>query len=265
MHAWPIPGGSILKGFWLEHSVVTNRAFKLIEALYYGVSAYIVPIPDPDTTVTPDTLWDEMIPKDTWVGDGVLDLDTASADTTPEFELGELDVSDFIKITTSPVQVFSRREMVTFPKMPIGFHMDPEDPGTQQLWQPTDYYKVRSNRSATVKHPSYLVVGMSQPDYAATSAAWPALQSLPEWMMMKYLSETMVEMWKAVTGSINTGTQEDAFEAALLIQQYMEHFHEAAGGAWGGSTQDGFRSFSKMTLDLRVTGTFGNVTMGSEL
>ena len=72
--AWPVPGGSRVNGFWLEHTVQSPLAMKIEEVPLYGVTGYVVPVPDPDEAVTPDVLWDRTIPKDTGAGSDVLDL-----------------------------------------------------------------------------------------------------------------------------------------------------------------------------------------------
>ena len=224
-----------------------------------------MPIPDPDTTVTPDTLWDEMIPKDTAVGSGVLDMDTQTADTTPEFELGELDVTDFAEVGMRPVEMFNRRKMVSFASAPIGFHLDPETPFTDMFYIPTDFYKARSRKGAFIQYPSYMMMAVSQPDYAATTNTWPALQSTAEWMQMRYISETLMDMWKSLTALVTSGTQESAFEAAVLIEQFFEHFHEAQGNAWGGASPGVWRTFNRVTVDITLEGTYKPVSIGSSL
>ena len=143
--AWPVPEKSRVNGMWLEVSAVSETERVLLEAVFMlGLTCYIVPVPDPDTAITPDALWDAVIPKDTAVGSGVLDLDTSAVDTTPEFELGELDVTDFVDVGNSPVELFTRRELITFAKMPIGFHLDPLTDFTERFWVPTYYDKIRS-------------------------------------------------------------------------------------------------------------------------
>lgn len=265
--AFPIPAGSIVNGFWLEHSLVNATVdFPILSSPWYGVSAYVVPVDDPDdNAVVPETIWDEKVPKDTAVGSGVLDMDTATADTTTEFELGMLDVSDFVDITTAPIKLFERRKMITFASHPIGYHLDPVTPFTDQFWVPTDYYSTEVHgKRARVNYPSYLIVGLSQPGYGSTTTAFPTLRTKPEWLQIQYLEETLMEMWKSVTGLVATGTQESAFEAALLMEEFFEHFQEEDAAAWGHANSI-WRSWSKFTLDLTLEGTFKKVQLGSAL
>lgn len=263
--AWPVPGNCRVNGFWLELSVMTTLAMDLTDNLMYGVTAYVVPVPDPDSAISPDTLWDRMIPKDTAVGSGVLDLDTSVADGTPEFELGELDMTDFIEVSTAPVELFTRRKLITFASAPIGFHLDPITPFTDMFYVPTDYIKTRVRKGALVKYPSYLLVGLSQPDYAATKTTYPALEDKGEWAMIQYFQESLREMWKHILGLVGSGTQEMAVEAATLIEEYFEHFHEETANRWGGLPQRGLSAVAKVTLDLTVPGEFGQMQVGGAL
>lgn len=262
--AWHIPAGSRINGLWLEHSIQAMTRTPLDVSLFYGVTGYVIPLSDPDSVITPDTLWDAKVQKDTPVGSGVLDMDTSASDTSPEFELGDIDVSDFLDIKTTARELFTRRHMITFPKAPLGFHLDPETPFTDMFYVPTDYYKTRVRKGAFVENHSFLLLGVSQPDYAGTLTTWPDFSSTAAWHQIQYLTETMRDMWKSVTAAIVSGTQEASFEAATLIAAFFEHFHEESGAAFGGASFT-LRNYVKATLDLTVEGEYSDISMGSPL
>ncbi len=85
-----IPGNSDLKHVWMDVSMVATVAISVLQAALYGLTAYILPLTDPDAGATPDTMWDLLVPKDDTLGSDVIDMDrVTTADATPEIEPGE--------------------------------------------------------------------------------------------------------------------------------------------------------------------------------
>jgi len=264
--AFFVPPGCTWNGFWMEHSMHVNTPQDKSYAFLYGVDAYLIPINDPDTDINLDTLWDESVPKDTAVGSSVLDMDTASADPTPRFELGELNPSDLIGLSTVPEQLMSpRRQLITFAKMPLAFHMDPITPFTAQFYIPSDYYKTRSKTRRHTEVPAVVLIAASSPDYNATDSFWSNLQSTSEWLQLKYLGETQRDAWTYISGLVSAGTQESASEAATLLEGFMEKFYEQNAAAFGGPAQPTWRSFAKITADISLTGYYEPIQVGGSL
>lgn len=263
--AWPIPGKCRVNGFWVEQSLVGKGeedadTVPVWTSYMYGVNAYVVPVPDPDSATNPDTLWDQMIPKDTEVHDDILDIDTAYADTTPVFELGELDLTDYVEVTTAPVELFSRRKMLTFANSPLGQHV-----ATDAFYRPTDHWKTHSKKGAWVKYPSYFLLGNSQPSYVHDKGYYPQLETKAEWAQIQYLEYTLEEAWKDIVGLVSSGTQETAVEAAMLLQNYMEAYYEEDSHSWGGNEACEFYLYTKTTLDVTVPGSLGTAQLGNSL
>ena len=104
--AFPLPAGARLHKLWLSQSVIA-RSMSYIHAVLYGVDGFILPMLDPDTPITPDTMWNAQVPKDDAVGSDVIDLDTlpAGGDADPVFEPGDPSISDLLQMTTSPTEV----------------------------------------------------------------------------------------------------------------------------------------------------------------
>lgn len=264
--AFFVPPGCSWNGFWMEHSMHVEVPQKTGFAFMYGVDAYLIPIDDPDTDINLDTLWDESVPKDTAVGTSVLDMDTAGADATPRFELGEINPSDLIGLSTVPEELMSpRRQLVTFPKMPVGFHMDPLSPFTDRYFIPTDFYKTRSRTRKHTEVASVVLIAVSCPDYAGTDNYWTALQSTGEWLMLKYLGETLRDSWTYLSGLVSAGTQESASEASTLLERFMEKFYEQEGTAFGGASPPSWTSYAKITGDISLTGYYEPITLGGSL
>lgn len=264
--AFFLPPGCTWNGFWMEHSMMATAPQLVQYAYMYGVDAYVIPIDDPDTNINLDILWDESVPKDTAVGSSVLDMDTAGSDTTPRFELGELNPSDLVGLSTVPAPIMTpRRQLITFPKMPVAFHLDPADPGTAPYYIPTDYYRTRSRQRHQTEVPAVVLIGVSSPDYANTQSFWTALQSTSEWLQLKYLGETQRDAWTYIAGLVSAGTQESASEAATLLETFMEKFYEENAGAFGGDSQLTWKSFAKITADISLTGYYEPIQLGGSL
>ena len=130
-------------------------------------------------------------------------------------------------------------------------------------WLPTSFYKARLKTGARVQHASMFLIGVSQPDYARTSSSFHSFASTLEWMQIKYLEETLLDMWKSLVGLGDQGTAYD--RAGEAIEEFMEQFHELSAGAWGGAATKALRSFGKMTLDLTLPGTFEKASIGGSI
>ncbi len=67
-----IPGGTTINNAWITGSYVGAPQIT-ISANFYAVSAYILPVLDPDTVLSYETLWDELVPKDLDVAAGAFE------------------------------------------------------------------------------------------------------------------------------------------------------------------------------------------------
>ena len=100
-----LPGGSRLNNIKAKMNVIRpggGIANKL--ALYYAVEGWILPVHDPDAETLYDTLWNQLVPKDTDVES--IDLDTESQDTQPFSEPGEVDWSQLFDVGFRPERVY---------------------------------------------------------------------------------------------------------------------------------------------------------------
>ncbi|HIA04623.1 MAG TPA: hypothetical protein EYN66_22455, partial [Myxococcales bacterium] len=114
--AFDIPAGGSLNQIHLRMSIVgnTGEVLSTSKAVMYGISGYMLPVPDPDASLSYETAWDQLVPKDQPYATD-LDLDTAAADTSPEFEPGEIDTNAiFNMVGLGPREFFRRRRLLTF-------------------------------------------------------------------------------------------------------------------------------------------------------
>jgi len=138
-----------LNNVWLDVSVQRSASLAIGTAAMYGVAGFVVDMDDPDTTHSYDFMWDSMIQKDVAEGHDILSIDTGSASSAVEFEPGELDLYQlFGDNLTGNMQMYQRREVLTYPKRPIGY--DPSN----DTFIAQDAFKVHIRNGPTVKQSS---------------------------------------------------------------------------------------------------------------
>lgn len=256
----PIPANTTFNGLWIEGNILATSRLTALCACAYGVSGYIIPVDDPDSAIVIDTLWDEKVPKDDSIdAAGSLDLDTAGEDTSPEFELGETDISELLGITTAPQMVFERRELLTASKCLATFHLDGASPFTDHYYFPYDQFRLRIRKRFFVKNASYLLVGLSQPAYAQTRNLFKSFNSIQEWSTLQYLGETLKDMFKFVVNTIEAGAESPYQEAANLISDFLEEFQEQNAGSFQGIP---LRMVARTTVDMSVQGMYEMPSLG---
>lgn len=228
---YPIPRGGILRNVWGDVHLVCAAEKPVQQAVFYGLTGYIVKMPDPDTVVTLQTLWDTAIEKaSTGLSNASLDLDTVDVTSDPEFEPGEMKVGKLFDVGVAPVEIFKRRTLVSFAKTPVGYEVIA---GDEDLYIPTDHFKVRVNRSYRVDSPSYVLFGLSSPTLDRVDASFPTTLTEEQWTQYTYLQETLVDAQKFMIGGglIDAGAESPYDKAVLLIERLttQDIFEQGAG------------------------------------
>lgn len=241
-----IPGGSVLKNVWLDVSVVAATTIEVVDACMYGISAYILPVLDPDSTPAVNVMWDNQIPKDDALGSDVIDMDTGTADDDPEFEPGDPSIEELFNVSSRPERIFERVELITFGKQSAGF-----EAGTPDEYRPRDAFKARIRRNYRVAMPSMLLVGLSAPFTTGTAATSFVPATNQAWMQLKFLADTAKDAWKQAVGLTEAGAETPYEEAATLIDAFLEGFWETTVGAFAGMA---YRTFVKMRAEIDVEG-----------
>lgn len=245
---FPIPAGGSLNQISV-HMTLLAQNVDIADACFSGITGYVCPVEDPDAVDSMDDIWDLHVPKDTAIGSGVLDLDTGTPDTTPEFEIGEADWAGvFGSAPSRSVEIFKRRSMHTFPDNPIGFQA-----GTPDVYHAAGVIKTQINRKVRVASPSIALLAVSSPDVvdAANGGIW-STPTLAEWNMLQYVTETLREAWKHLVGLVATGTQEMAVEAATWLEELLEGtIVEGTAGAFVAVT---WSVFCRTSFNISVPG-----------
>lgn len=253
--AFPIPQGGVLNNVWFNVHVLANAAVLRLQASLFGLHAYVVPIPDPDSGITPDALWDQVIPKDAPLTSDSLDIDTESAVSAPLFEIGEVNAESLIEVGSQPNLVFSREEMITFAVNKGGWEHTADD------YLPTAQFSAKLRRQYRAEVPSYFLLALSNPDTLSTSTTYTVVNTSAEWAQLKYMGITLEHAMIDLMGLTETGAESPYEDAMNLINNILERVFEETAAAFTNPT---WRVFCKATADITVPGTFENITISGQ-
>lgn len=248
INAIAIPGQSKLSHVWMDFSLVSAGVQDVLDASMYGVTGYIVPIPDPDATTVLNTLWDEMIPKD----DSILTADSIdldfvdTADATAEITPGDPSIEELFNVGGRPERIFERTEMITFGKQSAGFIA-----GTPNTFIPRDAWKAEVKRQYNVEMPSLLMFGISAPSTTGTGSQPFVPGTNQQWLQLRYMADTAKDAWKFAVGLIEAGAETPYLEAAALLSDYLERFFEETTGAF---VDTAYRVFTDFRYEVQVEG-----------
>jgi hypothetical protein len=258
----PMPPGSKLNNVWLDVSVLSESAVSIFSSLMYGLSGFVVDVDDPDTTHSYDYVWDSMVQKDVPEGHNILSIDTATQNTAPEFGQGELDLFQiFGDNLTGNMQLYQRREFLTFPKRPIAY-----DPSNDTFFG-MDAFKVHVRGGPTVTRPSVAMFGFSSPALDQTqSYSGGALGTTPterEWIITMYAEVFLYDMWKHLIGVITTTSSAEPFDevSAWFAKLMEDKMYETATSR---IIPSGFHVHTKATWDMSVVGKPGKAILTSD-
>jgi hypothetical protein len=254
--ACPLPAQGKLNNVSLNIQGITSSISPL-QAVMYGISGFVVPVMDPDAASSVDLLWDTLIPKDVESSAAAFDLDTAAAETSPEFEWGEVDLEHILDIGGAPVEIFQRRGLLTY----AGAQSRGFESGSPDTWIPTISINAKVKRNVVVEVPSMVLFGFSNPVLGDTTASPPTSPTETQWPILTYLEDFLVDAVKQWVGLTETGAESPYEEAAAFIADYIEPdaFEETAGAFQSNS----WSVFSKCTFDVTVPGSVNVGPLGS--
>lgn len=258
----PMPPGTRLNNVWLDISLLANSSVGIAEAVMYGLSGFVVDMDDPDSTVDYDHLWDSMINKDQTESFDILSIDTASETTSPEFDVGKIDLFQIFGTNLiGNIQMYQRRQLLTFPKRPVGY--DPSN----DTWYPMDAFKVHITNGPRVSRPSVAMFGVSAPGMAntqqITSDSLGVTPSEKQWLFTMYAEVFLYDMWKHLIG-VTPGATTDPFDDvsawfAKLLEDSM--YEEDSTTTF---LPKSFNVWTKATWDMTVIGKPGKATLTSD-
>lgn len=250
----PLPAGSKLNAVHLDVQLIGALATILIGPAY-GLSGFVVPVPEPDTPLSIDTLWDNVIPKDLALGVGSEDLDTESAVTTPEYEMGLVEPGAIIDGGTRPIEIFRRRKTITCARSRWAI-------ADNTSFRPTDEFTSKINRRVRVSVPSMVLFAVSSPSGDNTTNTVNSTPNTGEWSTMRFVTVALENAFIHLLNFVETGAESPYDTMAAIIADFLEPtVMEDTAGAWVANT---WVVFAHSTYDITVPGEFDKQTLSSE-
>lgn len=248
--ACPLPANGRMNGVKGQVKVVGTEGIPYNTGVAYGFSGFVIPVQDPDTQVTWDTLWDTYVPKDTAETAGAFDLDTGTPDTNPEFEIGHPDLQGMFDANpNAPVEIFRKRKILTLADTPIGY--EKVDAGND-LFTPTDRFALDVGRNLRVRQPALIAFALSSPAFHTVGATIPSTPTEAQWMMLQYAETFLEDMLKNLLGLVEAGAETPYEEASDFLAEFLESavLEENVNG-W---TNTVFNVWCQATFDITVPG-----------
>ncbi len=246
-----MPRGGVLHGanirlnIWQLEQVAVNVPL-------FGISGYAVPILDPDAAATYDAIWDAQVPKNVIQSEGALDLDTAAADATPEYEPGEVNWAGVFDMERGPRRLLRERGAITFGDQNVGAGPIVTTGATHYIPKKAFRFNVRGGFRAT--RPTAVMFALSNPSMDRTTATVLTSPTEDEWLMLRYLEDTALDAMKfLVGGRMETGAKKVYQDAAIFLDKTLapDPFEAAAGQL----DSDGWEMFSQSMFTMSVPGT----------
>lgn len=245
-----IPSGSTISEIRFKGSMVGGTILTTSQIMGYALEAWILPVLDPDAASAYDTLFDNLVPKDT--DSSVLDLDTAAADVTNFWEPGEMAPSMLVELGIQPERLYHRHRFLDMATGAIAY-MDNAAPPTALDWQPGDRFAFSRPKRYRVRQPSVFVIAATSPagDDTVTTPGVSLAES--SWFQIKYVDHLIERLMVSMFGLVETGAETPWEEALQVLQLHIDpNFHEETGGQL--VTQN-YELLGEMTLKMDVPGT----------
>lgn len=187
-----LPSDCELQAIWGNCQGITDGDIDVKNAVWCGMTIYIANHADPDDVTSFNTLWDEIVPKDNLEVPGAFNLDQATADASPDFNLGEPDVMMLFDQGQPPNKLWSRQQLVSFASAPLGHTAVAAD--QDDYWPTFVWDRIRVRKNVRVKVPSLVMAGFSSPDTPAQTTTLP-LVTQNSYQVIKYMKSMLEYAW----------------------------------------------------------------------
>lgn len=246
---YPLPTNGVLNNVHLEVHVIGPDGTNFQAMGMYGLDGFVIPVLDPDSGASFQTIWDQMVPKDKNFVTGDFDIDTEAADTTPLFEIGTPNLSGIVNMAAGNVQrIFKRRKYMSLAN---GAFYTPDTAGTDARVA-VDHFTTQVRKSVRVPSPSVVLFGLSLPDTLQTTTTEPTIPAEAEWLLLMYLEVVLEQAFMSLAGLTEPGSESPYEESMAFIAELVEDsVFEATAGSFVGNT---YRVFTIATFDISVPG-----------
>lgn len=221
----PIPKGGKLLSVQGSLHMIGEESHDVAHIVGYGFSGHLVEIVDPESTITVDALWDDIIVKavDPTVvaATNLLDLDWITNDPAAEIQPGELDMNDLLGFgNMGDKEIFpARLELVSWAKSRQGGWVA----GSPDSFLPSDYKTFSSKRTLVADKPSMALLGVTSP--AWEDVRIPGNQATfgtaAEWYQLMNMENTLDKMGEMQAGLTEAGAESPYVNASSLIAELV--------------------------------------------
>lgn len=245
-----LPQDALIRNVRGKVDLIGTSDFSFILGTFYGLEMYVLPVFDPDATNVIQTLFDQLVPKDTAVQ--AIDLDTGATDATPFFEPGEVNWAEVLDIGVRPEKMYSRYKMLNATNA-LFMGRDPETPFSLEM-RLGDSVEVQVAKTYRVKQPSVVALAIATPVLDQTADDVLTLHALEEdeWGRIKYAELMLEHAMIDLLGLTESGAETPWEEATDLLQEYLEPpMTEDTSGNW---TSAQFNTYHDFKMDIWVPG-----------
>ncbi len=225
LFAVALPTGSILDDVRIKLQFMCGtqgtgaNMFDIVDTGAIAFEAYILPVLDPDAATAVNTVWDNLVAKDT--DTDVLDLDTGAADATAFWEPGEMAMDRISDVGLRPRQLMHHHRLLTAGNRQVVWAG--QDNQTAFLVEMVlgGQYNVSMRPRARVSQPSVLAVAVGVPLLDDTLATAPTSLAEAEWSQVQYMKHTLERAILHQLGVFETGAETPWEEASALLRKHL--------------------------------------------
>ncbi len=225
--AFPMPPGSRLVNVWLNFDCSVTATLGVEKVVAYALRGFILPVLDPDAASTWESIWDTLVPKDETQASGAIDLDTGTADDTPEWTPGAPDLTALMDLKTS-VELYRRRTWLSASTHPRFIHLD-----TTVKYLPGDAVKSRIKGARRTDVFAGAVFAFSSPGTTLTETTVVLAPTKQQWGMLMFLEATLVRMMVELFTIFEAGAESPYEEASDFIAELTEPLVNEVSGRAG--------------------------------
>lgn len=256
--ALPLPSGSRLNDISIDFRAHQLTSIGIGVNMMWAIEGWILPVLDPDAAVNVNTLWDNLVPKDTDVE--AIDLDTGATDSTPFYEPGEPDFSDMLEVGLRPERIYHANGIATIGQDSFITFQDNQTPFSV-LWIPQIGRRIRIRKNYSVRQPSMALFAFANPSLDDTTATEPTAPAESEWGQLKYIGHVLERALLHLFGVTEAGAETPWEEATALLKKHLEpDVFEDSGGTFGSAA---WRVTAKAMFDHSVEGRLGQTSIST--
>lgn len=254
-----LPSDTVIHDIKLKADIIgQTEQLARATAVFYAVEGYLLPVLDPDTPVAFNTMWDQLVPKDTTPAVSSLDLDTSAADTSPFFEPGIPDMTGVYDVGLRPERVYHRHKTLTINDGALHIFQDTEAPFAV-VWMAGDTLNIRLKKRLRIRQPMVLMFAIACPDTTQTTTVVESSYGEKDWAQVKFIKHVLERAILHEMGLVEAGAETPWTEATDIMRAHLEpNILEVTAGFYKTET---FEVQAEMLVDHSVVGELGRITI----